>query len=89
MSDVQPALVRQWRLLRQLSARPEGLSLRELAREVEVSQKTIHRDLQLFQRAGFPLHEIGAVLSGTATSTAQRIVAARKIAKIVRNPFAA
>jgi proteasome accessory factor B len=58
MSDVQPALVRQWRLLRQLSARPEGLSLRELAREVEVSQKTIHRDLQLFQRAGFPLHEI-------------------------------
>jgi len=58
MSDVHPALVRQWRLLRLLSARPEGLSLRELAREVDVSQKTIHRDLQLFQRAGFPLQEI-------------------------------
>jgi len=31
----------------------------------------------------------GAILTGTATSTAQRSVAARTIAKIVRNSFAA
>jgi CRISPR/Cas system CMR subunit Cmr6 (Cas7 group RAMP superfamily) len=31
----------------------------------------------------------GAILTGTATNTAQRIVAAGTIAKIVRNSFAA
>jgi len=58
MSEAQPALVRQWRLLRLLSARPEGVALREMAAAVEVSQKTIRRDLGLFQRVGFQLHEI-------------------------------
>jgi len=58
MSDINPALVRQWRLLRLLAGSAEGLVLRDLAAQVEVSQKTIHRDLQLFQRTGFPVQEI-------------------------------
>jgi predicted DNA-binding transcriptional regulator YafY len=58
MSESQPVLVRQWRLLRLLSAHPAGLALRELATALEVSQKTVRRDLGLFQRVGFPLQEI-------------------------------
>lgn len=58
MSEAQPVLVRQWRLLRLLSGRPEGVALRELAELLEVSQKTVRRDLGLFQRVGFPLQEI-------------------------------
>ena len=58
MSGINPALVRQWRLLRLLAASSEGLALRELASQLEVSPKTILRDLQLFQRTGFPVLEV-------------------------------
>jgi len=58
MNTTFPPLVRQWRLLRLLATRPEGLALRDLAQEVEVSQKTVRRDLGLFLRVGFPLQEI-------------------------------
>ena len=50
-------LVRQWVLLRTLSARHYGASVEELAEELSVSGKTIRRDLQIFQQAGFPLEE--------------------------------
>jgi predicted DNA-binding transcriptional regulator YafY len=53
----QPPLVRQWVLLRTLSARHHGASIEELAGELSVSTKTIRRDLQTFQQAGFPLEE--------------------------------
>jgi hypothetical protein len=50
-------LVRQWVLLRTLSARHHGASVEELAEELAVSGKTIRRDLRTFQAAGFPLEE--------------------------------
>ncbi|MBM4091901.1 MAG: WYL domain-containing protein [Planctomycetes bacterium] len=51
-------LVRQWILLRLLSARHHGASVKEMADEAGVSVKTIRRDLEAFQQAGFPLAEV-------------------------------
>jgi predicted DNA-binding transcriptional regulator YafY len=56
MSEETP-LVRQWILLRMLSALHHGASVKEMADEMGVSEKTIRRDLESFQRAGFPLAE--------------------------------
>ncbi len=56
MSEETP-LVRQWILLRKLSVLRHGSSVKELAREMGVSEKTIRRDLECFQQAGFPLAE--------------------------------
>lgn len=56
MADTQP-LVRQWLLLRMLTSRRQGVSVRELSEELGVVQKTIRRDLQTLARVGFPLAE--------------------------------
>ncbi|MBN1588969.1 MAG: transcriptional regulator [Pirellulales bacterium] len=50
-------LVRQWRLLRTLSARRYGVTVKEMAEESGTSQKTIRRDLDMLSNAGFPLIE--------------------------------
>jgi len=54
----QAPLVRQWILLRTLSARRCGVTVKEMAEESGVSEKTVRRDLETFQAAGFPLEEI-------------------------------
>jgi len=51
-------LVRQWTLLRVLSDRRDGAAVRELAAEMQASERTVHRDLETFQAVGFPLEEI-------------------------------
>jgi len=56
MAEEQP-LVRQWILLRLLCARRHGATVREMAQEMGVSDKTIRRDLETFQRVGFPLKD--------------------------------
>ncbi|GAB6164101.1 transcriptional regulator [Thermostilla marina] len=53
----QSQLVRQWRLLRILGARRLGVSVKELAEELEVSEKTIRRDLDIIREVGFPVAE--------------------------------
>jgi len=50
-------LVRQWIVLKTLCARPSGATVRELMQELGVSEKTVRRDLETFQKVGFPLHE--------------------------------
>lgn len=50
-------LLRQWMLLRMLAGRRYGMSVEEIARELEVSIKTARRDLETFVTAGFPLKE--------------------------------
>ena len=50
-------LVRQWVLLRILCSRHYGITVKEMAKEMGVSDKTIRRDLETFQKAGFPLEE--------------------------------
>ncbi|NQU21309.1 MAG: WYL domain-containing protein [Candidatus Nealsonbacteria bacterium] len=50
-------LVRQWILLRMLCARRYGATVAEMIEEMGVSDKTVRRDLETFQKAGFPLEE--------------------------------
>jgi predicted DNA-binding transcriptional regulator YafY len=56
MPDHSP-LVRQWILLRTLCGRSHGVTVKEMAAEMGVSEKTVRRDLDTFQRVGFPLTE--------------------------------
>lgn len=51
------ALRRQWILLRTLGSRRSGLTVREMASEADVTDRTIRRDLDLFRGLGFPLEE--------------------------------
>jgi|LSQX01.2.fsa_nt_gb predicted DNA-binding transcriptional regulator YafY len=50
-------LTRQWIVLRTVASRRYGATVRELAEELEVSLKTIRRDLDALQAAGLPLEE--------------------------------
>ena len=50
-------LVRQWILLRAFCARRHGATVIDMAEEMGVCAKTIRRDLDTFQKAGFPLEE--------------------------------
>ena len=50
-------LVRQWLLLKTLCSRRNGESIRALASEMEVSEKTIRRDITTFLDAGVPIEE--------------------------------
>jgi predicted DNA-binding transcriptional regulator YafY len=56
MND-EPQNIRQWRMLRMMSARRYGIVVSETAREFRVSAKTIRRDLQKLKLAGFPIDE--------------------------------
>lgn len=56
MSESQQ-LLRQWKLLQMLSDSRTGIPLQDLAREFEVSDRSIRRDLAVLQTAGFPLEE--------------------------------
>jgi predicted DNA-binding transcriptional regulator YafY len=56
MPDATP-IKRQWTLLRSLSSRQYGLTVREMAAEAGVNDKTIRRDLELFRAIGVPLEE--------------------------------
>jgi proteasome accessory factor B len=56
MAERSP-LIRQWILLRTLSSRHCGATIKELVDELGVSEKTIHRDLETFATVGFPLEE--------------------------------
>ncbi len=50
-----PRIIRQWNLLHLLGARHQGLSTREMARELGVSEKTVRRDLDFFQLKCVPI----------------------------------
>lgn len=56
MSEQTP-IVRQWTLLRMLSSRRYGLTIKEIARELGVADKTIRRDLDLLRTLGMPIEE--------------------------------
>lgn len=51
-------VIRQWKLLHALEAARHGISLDELARDLEVTTRTIRRDLAALQEAGFPLYDV-------------------------------
>jgi predicted DNA-binding transcriptional regulator YafY len=49
-------LARQWKILRLLESRKRGLTVAELASELNVPPRTVYRDLEAVQEAGFPLY---------------------------------
>lgn len=50
------SLFRQWRLLKALQAHWSGISSDELAGRLECTKRTILRDLDILQQAGFPIN---------------------------------
>ena len=56
MAD-SPQIIRQWSILQTLSARRYGQSVKDLALEFRVNEKTVRRDLQTLVSLGFPIAE--------------------------------
>ena len=52
-------VIRQWQILREIEARRVGVTIHELARLGKVSTRTIRRDLQALQEAGFAVYDEG------------------------------
>jgi predicted DNA-binding transcriptional regulator YafY len=50
-------VIRQWKALHALEASRHGVTIDALARELEVTTRTIRRDLAALQEAGFPLYD--------------------------------
>ncbi len=48
-------VIRQWNLLRALEAARHGVTVTQLSRELEVTTRTIWRDMEALQAVGFPL----------------------------------
>ena len=48
-------VLRQWNLLVTLQSRGQGIPLRDLAEQCEVSERTIQRDFEVLQELGFPI----------------------------------
>jgi predicted DNA-binding transcriptional regulator YafY len=53
-------VIRQWAILREIETRRTGVTIHELAGETGVSTRTIRRDLQALQEAGFAVYDEGA-----------------------------
>lgn len=52
-------VIRQWQILREIESHRTGVTIHELARLVRVSTRTIRRDLQALQEAGFAVFDEG------------------------------
>lgn len=52
-------VIRQWQVLREIETRRTGATIHELAALVHVSTRTIRRDLQALQEAGFAVYDEG------------------------------
>lgn len=51
-------VIRQWTILREIeNARAGGVTIDELAAQCDVTTRTIRRDLQALEEAGFPLYD--------------------------------
>lgn len=50
-------VIRQWNILRELDANRLGVRLDALAREAGVSERTVRRDMEALQQAGFPVYD--------------------------------
>ena len=52
-------VIRQWQILREIESRRTGVTIHELAQLTGVSTRTIRRDLQALQEAGFSVFDEG------------------------------
>jgi predicted DNA-binding transcriptional regulator YafY len=53
-------VIRQWQILREIESRRAGVTIHDLARLVKVTTRTIRRDLQALQEAGFAIFDEGS-----------------------------
>ncbi len=49
-------MARQWKIIRLMETRRTGISGNDLATELDVPPRTVYRDLEALQEAGFPLY---------------------------------
>jgi predicted DNA-binding transcriptional regulator YafY len=49
-------LARQWKIIRLLESRKRGLTINDLSDELDAPARTVYRDLEALQEAGFPLY---------------------------------
>ena len=49
-------LVRQWKIIRMMESRKTGISAMDLAVELEAPVRSVYRDLEAIEEAGFPLY---------------------------------
>src|SRR5690349_21160581 len=52
-------VIRQWQILKSIEASRTGVTIHDLARQVSVTTRTIRRDLQALQEAGFAVFDEG------------------------------
>jgi predicted DNA-binding transcriptional regulator YafY len=52
-------VIRQWQILREIESRRTGVTIHELAERTRVTTRTIRRDLQALQEAGFSVYDEG------------------------------
>ena len=52
-------VIRQWQILKEIETRRTGVTIHELAKLVNVTTRTIRRDLQALQEAGFAVYDEG------------------------------
>jgi len=52
-------VIRQWQILREIEGRRTGVTIHELAKLADVTTRTIRRDLQALQEAGFAVYDEG------------------------------
>jgi predicted DNA-binding transcriptional regulator YafY len=52
-------VIRQWQILRQIETSRTGVTIHELAEDAGVTTRTIRRDLQALQEAGFAVYDEG------------------------------
>ena len=52
-------VIRQWQILRQIESSRVGVTIHELAKQAGVTTRTIRRDLQALQEAGFAIFDEG------------------------------
>ena len=52
-------VIRQWQILRQIESARAGVTIHELAEAADVTTRTIRRDLQALQEAGFAIYDEG------------------------------
>jgi predicted DNA-binding transcriptional regulator YafY len=50
-------VIRQWNIVREIESRPAGVTIHHLSRLTGVTTRTIRRDLDALQQAGFPLYD--------------------------------
>lgn len=53
----EKTITRQWNLMRMLMARRTGVTVKELARELGVTDRTVRRDLDFLRGQGLPIEE--------------------------------